>query len=103
MRATLLDRATAAVQKYGRMKLFLSITAMAFCALVVTAGELQEAAAAGDIAKVRTLIQANPTALNAREAGTTALHEASRAGHLEMVKLLVTRGANVNAEDISRL
>jgi cytohesin len=80
------------------------------CALIVLcfaaaglAGELQEAAARGDIAKVRSLIRANPAALHARVNGTTALHEAVRAGHLEIVKLLIASGANVNATDFSGL
>ncbi len=73
------------------------------CALAVSAGELQDAAARGDIAKVRSLIRSNPLAISARDGGTTALHEAARAGHIEIVKLLVTSGANVNATDFSGL
>lgn len=67
------------------------------------AGELQDASGRGDLAKVRAVIKATPSAINAREAGTTALHEATRAGHLEIVKLLVASGANVNATDFSKL
>ena len=76
---------------------------MLICALVARAGELQRAAAEGDIAKVRVLIKANPAGVSARDAGTTALHEATRAGHFEIVKLLVASGANVNGIDISGL
>jgi len=72
-------------------------------ALAVSAGELQDAAGRGDVEKVRSLLRANPATISAREGGTTALHEAARAGHLEIVKLLVAGGANVNATDFSGL
>lgn len=71
--------------------------------LAVSAGELQDAAGRGDIEKVRSLLRLNPLAISARDGGTTALHEATRAGQLEIVKLLVTGGANVNATDFSGL
>lgn len=67
------------------------------------AGELQDAAARGDLARVRALVQANPTAISARVDGTTALHEATRGGHAEVVKFLVTSGANINALNFSGL
>jgi ankyrin repeat protein len=73
------------------------------CALAVSAGELQDAAGRGDMEKVRSLMRANPLTISAREGGTTALHEATRAGHFEIVKLLVAGGANVNATDFSGL
>lgn len=71
--------------------------------LAVSAGELQDAAGRGDLEKVRSLMRSNPLAISARDGGTTALHEATRAGHLEIVKLLVAGGANVNATDFSGL
>lgn len=73
------------------------------CGPAVLAGELQDAAGRGDIEKVRSLMRENPAAISARDGGTTALHEAARAGHLEIVKLLVAGGANVNATDFSGL
>jgi ankyrin repeat protein len=73
------------------------------CGLAVTAGELQDAAGRGDIEKVRSLMRSNPFGVSARDGGTTALHEAARAGHIEIVKLLVGGGANVNATDFSGL
>jgi ankyrin repeat protein len=85
------------------MKSLFCMAALILCSLVARAGEFQDAAAAGDLEKVRALIKANPTSVNARESGTTALHEAARAGHLEIVKLLVGSGANVNVRDISGL
>ena len=85
------------------MKSLLCTAAFLFCALITRAGELQDAAATGDLNKVRSLIKANAAAIHARDAGTTALHEAARAGHLDVVKVLVDAGANVNTRDISGL
>ncbi|HWN93567.1 MAG TPA: ankyrin repeat domain-containing protein [Methylomirabilota bacterium] len=85
------------------MKSFLLGAALLLFALTAGAGELQKAAGAGDIEKVRALIHANPAGVSVRDAGTTALHEATRAGHIEIVKLLVASGANVNATDFSGL
>ena len=85
------------------MKSLCSLLAALALAASCGAGELQEAAGAGDVEKVRALLQSNPTALNARDGGTTALHEAARAGHLAVVKLLVEKGANLHAPDFSGL
>ena len=85
------------------MKLFLCGTVALLLAWSAGAGELQDAAASGDLEKVRALIKASPGSVNARAAGTTALHEATRGGHLEVVKLLMASGANVNVTDISGL
>ena len=86
------------------MKLALRVALSAILGILgAHAGELQDAAARGDIVRVRALIKAAPATVSAREAGTTALHEATRAGHFEIVKLLVTSGANVNATDFSKL
>jgi len=85
------------------MKSFLPVLTLAWLALGALAGELQDAAGRGEIDKVRSLIRATPANINVRDGGTTALHEATRAGHLEIVKLLVANGANVNATDFSGL
>ena len=85
------------------MKSLWSILFALTFALPVGAGELQDAAGQGDTEKVRALLQSNPAALYARDGGTTALHEAARAGHLAVVKLLVEKGANLNATDFSGL
>jgi cytohesin len=85
------------------MKSFVSAL-IAVCFLATgMAGELQDAAARGDLDRVRALVQANPTAISARLDGTTALHEATRGGHVEVVKFLVASGANVNALNFSGL
>ena len=83
------------------MKSWVCALFVALFAAVSTAGELQDAAARGDLDKVRALVQANPAAISARVDGTTALHEATRGGHVEVVKFLVASGANVNALNFS--
>src|SRR5436190_4882526 len=85
------------------MKSFVSALIAACFVAVGMAGELQDAAARGDLDKVRALVAANPTAISARVDGTTALHEATRGGHVEVVKFLVANGANVNALNFSSL
>src|SRR5215212_2188256 len=85
------------------MKSFLWIAALGFCVLTAQAGELQDAAAGGEIEKVRALLKTNPAALNNRDGGTTALHEAARGGHFDVVKLLISSGAKVNEKNFSGL
>jgi len=67
------------------------------------AATIHEAAAAGDLAAVRALLQSDPGLVNRRERGTTPLHEAARQGHLDVVKLLVEHGADLNVRDMSGL
>jgi len=78
----------------------LTILAIVF-ALWAKAGEIQDAAKAGDLPRVRALVTTAPESVNARDRGTTPLHEAARAGHLEVVRFLVEHGATVNTNDVS--
>lgn len=50
-----------------------------------------------DISRVKDLINKNKDVDIEDKSGYTALHYASRNGHLEMCKLLISNGANVNA------
>lgn len=59
--------------------------------------QLWDAAHAGDVATVKTLLAQGANANIATDAGETALHAAVAAGSLPSVVALVTSGANVNS------
>ena len=61
--------------------------------------ELWAAASAGDVAKLKAMLDAGVDPNLANHYGGTALIFAARRGHLEAVKLLLERGANPNARD----
>jgi ankyrin repeat protein len=61
---------------------------------------LIEAAKRGDEEDVISLLQRNSELINQRdEVGATALHYAAFGGHRKVAKLLVDRGADINARD----
>lgn len=60
---------------------------------------LREAARAGDVTKMEALLKAGAPVDAPARYGQTPLYYAAEKGHLAAVKLLVERGANVNAED----
>lgn len=76
---------------------------LAGASLAVTAGEIHDAASAGDLPKVQELIKDHPEWVNLRELGTTPLHQAARNGHLKVVEFLVSKGANPGTKDSSGL
>ena len=66
--------------------------------------KLQIAARAGDAPKVRTLLRSRMLDVNSRNGyiniiHNTPLHEAAKKGHRGVVKLLINRGSDLNAED----
>lgn len=61
--------------------------------------ELREAASAGDVAKVKTLLDQGADVNAANPYGGTALTFAARRGNAEVVKLLLERGADPNRKD----
>jgi len=65
--------------------------------------ELASAAAAGDVAKVGTLLQAGADVNRGDDAGSSPLVYAIRRGQVETAKLLLDHGADVNLPDSSGL
>src|SRR5258708_17674757 len=69
--------------------------------LLVAAGatlDIFEAATVGDLARVKTLVAANPTSVTAfAHDGFTALHLAAFFGHAAIAEFLLAAGAEVNA------
>ncbi|MSR64427.1 MAG: hypothetical protein EXS18_01445 [Verrucomicrobiae bacterium] len=59
------------------------------------------AAGTGDTVKVAHLLEANPSAVNARDSFSkrTPLHFATEKGHLDVAELLLKKGADINAQD----
>ncbi len=79
--------------------IFVVLFIFALCALLV-GGEIHQAAQKGDLDKAKMLLENDPQLVNARdEADRTPLHWAARGVHLEMLKLLIEKGADVNARD----
>ncbi len=69
-------------------------------ALAPDPGEaLRDAAFAGDLGRVRALLEAGTPVDAAARYGQTALFFAAEKGHLEVVRLLVDRGADINARN----
>jgi outer membrane protein assembly factor BamB len=80
--------------------------ALAFLLVTVSAaraedrGEaLREAARAGDVARIEALLAAGAPVDAPAKYGQTPLYYAAEKGHLAAARLLVERGANVNAQD----
>lgn len=72
-------------------------------AMPVSRDALLLALKAGSIATVERIIEAEPTWINAEFEGSPPLHLAIEGRHLELVSLLIERGADLIALDRSRL
>ncbi len=82
---------------------FLLITFI-FLQGTVSAHEIHHAVIKGDLSEVKYLLQKNPHALNAvTEMGLSPLHLAAELGYLDIVKLLIEKGASVNAYDVKNM
>jgi hypothetical protein len=76
----------------------LAWSSLAFC------GEIHDAAAGGDLEKVKALLKDNPNLVankddNLDMNGGTPLYWAARLGHKDMAELLLANKADVNAKD----
>ncbi|MCU0959174.1 MAG: PQQ-binding-like beta-propeller repeat protein [Pirellulaceae bacterium] len=77
-----------------------ALTGQTRAAIAQDAGEeLREVARAGDVGRVTQLLDAGTPVDAPGRHGLTALMFAVQHGHLDVVRLLVQRGANVNAAD----
>ncbi len=66
--------------------------------------DIHELAQQGNLDGVKTLIEKDPELIDARDKdGRTPLHWACRGVHLDMVKYLMEKGADVNAEDANKV
>ncbi len=71
----------------------------AFMALA-WADEIHDVAKEGNLAKVKELLEKDPTLINVKdETGRTPLHWACRGAHKEVAEYLLEKGADVNAKD----
>jgi ankyrin repeat protein len=74
-----------------------------FLALTVgplPAAEIHEAARAGDLAKVKALIEKDPGLVRAPDStGSTPLHLAAMGGHLDVAGFLIDKGAPIDPKD----
>jgi ankyrin repeat protein len=83
-------------------KLILFITIILFIVVTIQAQEIIEAAKTGDLAKVKKLIEKDPSLIRIKdETGRTTLHWAARGVHVEVLSYLVSQGADVNSTDIN--
>jgi len=89
-----------------RVAITVLMAMLAGLALAAFAGPIHDAVRAGDLAKVKALVAANPKVVNEKDArGRTPLHLASDAAKDDIarrnaiVEFLLANGANVNAAD----
>jgi ankyrin repeat protein len=72
----------------------LAWSSLAFC------GEIHDAARAGDLAKVKALLNDNPKLVFSKDDnGTTPLHLAAHEGRKDVAELLLAKKADVNAQN----
>jgi len=69
---------------------------------LIEAQEIHQAAAKGDISKVRSFLMVDPTLIHSLDNfKRTPLHWACRIDNIELVKLLVDQGSNLNLMDMN--
>ncbi len=79
-------------------KLVIVMASLAALSAALLSQELLEAVKAGDLAKVRTLVEKDPAIVNAKDpGGQTILFAAVSVGQADIVAYLISKGADVNA------
>jgi ankyrin repeat protein len=75
------------------------------CPVGGKAEDIHDAAQKGDLQKVRALLETNQELVNQRDSGfgRTPLHWAARGVHLDVLRLLLEKGADPNAVDNSKI
>jgi uncharacterized protein len=82
------------------MKINIVVILLLLCAVAfpASAGEIHDACKTGDLSKVKALLARDPSLLQSKtEEGKTPLHMATGWGQVEIVKYLLSVGADVNA------
>ena len=88
------------MKKLYFVSLFICVVILS--ATPLTAHEIHDAAQAGDLAKVRSLLEADPDLLELKnENGKTPMHFAAESGSVELIRFLLDKGAAVNAKNIA--
>lgn len=81
--------------------IFIVLLTLLVFVLPASAGEIHEAATRGDLVKVKALLEKDGRLLDAKgDHEKQPMHWAAQAGHLEIVKLLLTKGAPVNCKNV---
>lgn len=84
------------------MRVLMMVLGALFAVAVVGAGEIHDAVAAGDAARVTALLRAHPELVQAQNENSTRdlpLHTAAIGGQLEVARLLLDAGAEVDGFD----
>jgi ankyrin repeat protein len=88
----------------GSTYLVLPVLIVLACGARAFGGDIHDAAASGDLAKVQALLKDNPSLVFSKDDdGLTPLHWAAVMGHKDVAELLVADKADVNARDDDRL
>ncbi len=88
------------VSTVGRTRALLAAVLAMLFAGTLRAGELHEAAAAGDVNRMKALLEADPTLLESQdESGNTPLLTACQRRQLAAVNLLLDNNANIRARN----
>jgi ankyrin repeat protein len=73
-----------------------------FWSIPAICGEIHDAAKAGDLAKIKALLEENPELVASKDKfGDTPLHKAAGENHKDAAEFLLAKGADVNARNNS--